>query len=108
MSDEKEDIKDQEEEQEEEKKDEEVSTKMSPTLIKWIMILLGVVIGILGLWFTAINTIRFAIYKEKMTAYSEISEIASKIFNIISRVDIQKLERSIKFNELYDIRVEDT
>ncbi|MBD3343044.1 MAG: hypothetical protein GF353_28360 [Candidatus Lokiarchaeota archaeon] len=62
-------------------------------------LLIGVVLGALGVWFAAINNLRFDIYKEKLKAYSEIQHKASQIFNIISRVDIP--DRKIKFNELH-------
>ncbi|MBD3339870.1 MAG: hypothetical protein GF353_12225 [Candidatus Lokiarchaeota archaeon] len=62
-------------------------------------LLIGVVLGALGVWFAAINNLRFDIYKEKLKAYSEIQHKASQIFNIISRVDIP--DRQIKFSELH-------
>jgi hypothetical protein len=43
--------------------------------------ILGIIIGGIGIWFTALNPIRFAIHKEKLKAYSEISNIATKIFD---------------------------
>ncbi len=61
-------------------------------------LIIGFILGVLSLWFAAINNLRFDIYKEKLKAYSEIQHKASQIFNIISRADLPN--RHIKFNEL--------
>lgn len=61
--------------------------------------LFGFILGALSLWFTAINKLRFDIYKEKLKAYSEIQHKASQIFNITSRVDLA--DRHIRFLKLH-------